>query len=225
MAEANAQKTNQTQPAEQQAGQQPQTNQMQTAGQTQTGRGLASRDSFLPTLFSVNPHDLFNVSPFELMRRFAEDMGHAFESFGLTRSTDFGGNANWSPTVEVFERDNNLVVHADLPGMNKEDVKIELMDGGVVIKGERKQEHEERGEGFYRSERSYGQFYRLIPLPEGANPDQAKAQFENGVLEITVPIPESRRRNLPIGEPSQTGETQAAQAAGGQTKRATGGSQ
>ena len=98
----------------------------------------------------------------------------------------------------------NLVVRADLPGLNKDDVKIEVTDDGLVIRGERKNEHEERGEGFYRGERSYGQFYRLIPLPDDIDTDQMRADFSNGVLEITVPVPEreQRRREIPIGAES-----------------------
>ena len=98
------------------------------------------------------------------------------------------------------ERDNNLVVRAELPGLSNDDVKVKMTDEGLVIQGERKREREEKGEGWYRSERSYGQFYRLIPLPEGVNAEQAKARFENGVLEVSIPIPESRRsrRSIPI---------------------------
>jgi HSP20 family protein len=150
------------------------------------------------------------------MRRFTDEMDRAFENWGLTRNWGFGGGepAFWSPAVEVFERDNNLVVHAELPGLSKDDVKVEMTDDGLVIQGERKREHEEKGEGFYRSERSYGQFYRLIPLPEGANADQATAQFENGILEVSVPVPESqrRRRTIPIGSGGTQTDSQAATA-------------
>ncbi len=81
----------------------------------------------------------------------------------------------------------------------------------LVIQGERKEEHEEKKEGFYRSERSYGQFYRLIPLPDDVNLDQVRADFNNGVLEITVPVPQTqqRRNEIPIGV---GGQSQAASA-------------
>jgi HSP20 family molecular chaperone IbpA/Arc/MetJ-type ribon-helix-helix transcriptional regulator len=87
-----------------------------------------------------------------------------------------------APAVEVRERDGNLVVSAELPGLNKDDVKVEVTGDGLVIQGERKREQEEERGGVHRSERSYGSFYRSIPLPEGANIEQAKAQFNNGVL-------------------------------------------
>lgn len=189
---------------------------MQTSGGGGQQAGLERRGSFLPSLFSLSPRDFFNTNPFELMRRFTDEMDRAFENFGLTRNWGYGGgeSAFWSPAVEVFERDNNLVVHAELPGLSKDDVKVEMTDDGLVIQGERKREHEEKGEGFYRSERSYGQFYRLIPLPEGANADQATAQFENGILEVSVPVPESqrRRRTIPIGPGGTQTASQAASA-------------
>jgi HSP20 family protein len=106
----------------------------------------------------------------------------------------------------MFERDNNFVVRADLPGMTKDDVKLELTDDGITIEGERHDENEERGEGFYRSERTYGKFYRRIPLPEGVRADEASASFSNGVLEVTMPAakPEQRKaRRLEINEESQ----------------------
>lgn len=168
-------------------------------------RGIERRGSYSPSLFSLSDQQLFGASPFEIMRRFSEEMERIFSGFGLSaRGMSRGGvsqMSRWSPAIDVFQRENNLVVRADLPGINKEDVKIEMTDDGLVIRGESKQEHEEREEGFYRSERSYGQFYRLIPLPEEIDPDQVRAEFTNGVLEITAPIPEreTRRREIPIG--------------------------
>lgn len=174
----------------------------------------------MPSLFSLGPGGFFSLSPFELMRRFTEEMDQAFEDFGLARGARETGI--WSPPVEVFERDNNLVVRAELPGLSENDVKIELSDDGLIIQGERKSEREERREGFYRSEISYGNFYRLIPLPEEANVDQAHAQMESGVLEVVMPMAESRRQRRSI--PIRTGGGQATQTAGGQAQTATGGS-
>ena len=94
--------------------------------------------------------------------------------------------ATWSPAVEVFEREGNLVVRAELPALSQDAVKAEATAEGLVTSGERKQEHEDKGEGFYRSERSYGQFYRLVPLPEDVTTSQVRADFNKGALEITV---------------------------------------
>ena len=100
------------------------------------------------------------------------------------------------------QQGDNLTVCAELPGLNKDDVKVEASDEGLVIRGERKQENEERREGMYRSERSYGSFYRVVPLPEGANVDQARAEFKNGVLKVSIPVPQQqqRSREIPIQE-------------------------
>ena len=127
------------------------------------------------------------ANPFEMMRRMSEEMTQMF-----------------GPT----EHDGKMVVRADLPGIDKHDVKVEVSDNAWVIEGERKREREEEREGIRRSERMYGSFYRAIPLPDGINPDQARAHFKNGVLEVTVPIPESqRKRTIPIegGERKQPG--------------------
>jgi len=148
------------------------------------------------------PSESIASNPFAMMRRMFEDMDRSFGgSFGgMTRSPEHRGELaeGWWPSVEVLGQNGNLVVRADLPGVNKEDVKVEVTDRDLIIQGERKREHEESGRGFYRSERSYGNFSRCIPLPEGAKTDQAKAQFNNGVLEVSVPVPDSKGRQIPI---------------------------
>ena len=114
----------------------------------------------------------------------------------------------WSPQMETFQRGSEFVVRADLPGLNKDDVKIDITDDTLTIEGERREEHEENREGYYRSERSYGSFYRVVPLPEGAITDSAKANFNNGVLEIVVQAPPrevSRGRRLEIAESGEAG--------------------
>ena len=149
------------------------------------------------------------ATPFSFMRRFSEEMDRLFEDFGLGRGwmTPMLDKANlpqgvWSPQVEMFERDNQLVLRADLPGLTKDDVNVEFTDDGITIEGERKNENEERGEGYYRSERSYGSFYRRIPVPEGVRAEDAEATFENGVLEIIMPTAKrepSKTRRIEIG--------------------------
>jgi len=141
--------------------------------------------------------DIFN--PFSMMRRFSEEMDRAFgTSFGLGRG--LGERGAWMPAIEVRERDNNLEISAELPGMNKEDVKVEVTSEGVVIEGEKRREQETEEGGIHRSERSYGHFYRVIPLPEGTEAEKAKAEFKNGVLQVRVPISEEQRksRRVPI---------------------------
>jgi HSP20 family protein len=100
----------------------------------------------------------------------------------------------WAPEIDVFQRGSDLVVRADLPGLKKDDIKVDVTEDSLTIQGERKSEIEEEREGVYRSERSYGSFSRVIPLPEGTITDQAKASFENGVLEVTMPAPPEQVR-------------------------------
>jgi HSP20 family protein len=169
--------------------------------------------------FALNTADFFNTSPFSLMRRFMEEIDRGFEGYGGRRG---GGELrHWSPTVEVTERDGKLEVVADLPGIKEDDVKVEVTDEGLVIRGERKQEHEERREGYHRSERSYGQFYRLIPLPENADLEQARAEFRNGELRISLPVPERHRkaREIPIHTSTAERKEPLSQTAGAQQSR------
>ena len=141
-----------------------------------------------------------DLNPFTMMRRFTDEMDRMFTDVSSGRETGGRESEGWAPVVEVREQDGRLVVSADLPGLSKDEVKVEVNEEGLVIQGERKREHKEERGGYVRSERSYGSFYRAIPLPEGASVDKAKAQFNNGVLEVSVPIPESqqRRRQIPV---------------------------
>ena len=142
------------------------------------------------------------ANPFSLMRRFGEDMEQLFDEFGFGRFTPTGFHqiAAWTPQVEVQERDGQLVIRADLPGVNKDNVQIELRDDSVVLRGERQEEHKEEREGFFSTERTYGSFYREIPLPQNVDTSKAEATFRDGVLEITMPAAQSetQRRQLEI---------------------------
>src|SRR5688500_9530814 len=108
-------------------------------------------------------------------------------------------------------RPSKLVIRADLPGLSKDDVNVEVTDNAITISGERRNENEEKREGYYRSECSYGSFYR--PLPEGVDSDDANATFNNGVLEIALNAPklESRSRKLEISEGGEESQRSRAQ--------------
>ena len=151
------------------------------------------------------------ATPFGFMRRFATDMERLFEEFeGFRFPSLFGReffpfnrdfeHVGWVPEVEVQQNSGQFIVRADLPGLKKDDVKVELTENVLTISGERKEEKEEKREGYYRSERSYGSFYRQIPLPEGAKTDTATAEFTDGVLQITMAAParEPKVRRLEI---------------------------
>jgi HSP20 family protein len=147
------------------------------------------------------------ASPFSLMRRLSDDMERIFEDTwsghriprlfrGIDLSTTY-----WTPEIEVFERKGEFIVRADLPGMTKENVKVEVTEGNLVIQGERKEEKEQKEKGYYACERSYGSFYRTDSLPEGVKADEAKATFKDGVLEIAMSagkVPEKHGRQLEI---------------------------
>ncbi len=188
----------------------------QRGGHTQqSSGGIQRRGGFLPTAFPLSPRDFFTLSPLGLMRRFADEMDRAFSNLGVSSTgTSQGQELTWIPAVEIRQNDNNLVISAELPGLTEKDVKVEATPEGLVIQGERKQEYTGEEGGIRRSERVYGQFYRLIPLPEGANVENAQANFENGVLQITIPVPESQqnRRQIPISSAHGQGQGQQSQA-------------
>jgi HSP20 family protein len=129
--------------------------------------------------------------PFGFLRRFASEFDRMFEQ---PSTNAFGPQWEvlepraWAPTLELFEKDNRLVARFEVPGMKKEDLHVEVHEGHLVVYGERRQEKEEKKEGFYRTEREYGRFYRTVPLPEGVGIDDVKATIGEGVLEVVVPL-------------------------------------
>jgi HSP20 family protein len=156
-------------------------------------------------------------SPFSTMTRLSREMDQLFDSFfgnrfgfpRVARNWPFGTGGTggddlsslWSPNVDVRQRGDCVVIHAELAGISKDDVRIEATDQGIAISGERNETREEGAteRGYQLKERSYGSFYREIPLPEGAQVDQTKATMREGVLEITVPLqPNQGRRQIQI---------------------------
>jgi HSP20 family protein len=130
------------------------------------------------------------VNPFGLLRQMTKEFDRMFDE-GAFRVPfiDKVAKTEWTPGIDVFEKDNKLVTKIDLPGMKKEDIRIEVADGYLAISGERKTEAEEKKDNYYRCEREYGSFYRSVPLPEGATAENIKATFAEGVLEVSVPLP------------------------------------
>jgi HSP20 family protein len=141
-------------------------------------------------------------APTNLVRCLRDEMDRLFQDFGLDSLTrglpdaESIGLRMWAPEVEVFERDGEIVVRADLPGLTRDEISIDLTESAITIDGTRKQERKESDDGYYRSERSYGRFYRRIPLPDGVDIDAAKAQFRDGVLEVSFAVPEPTKRKV-----------------------------
>ena len=158
------------------------------AGQNRRERGVAS----------------YGRDPFSMVQQLADEMDQLFDSFFYGAPGRRQGQQNrapslWAPELEIRDEGNQLRISADLPGVSKENVKVEMQDGMLVIQGERREERTEGGEqGFTRTERRYGSFYRAIPLPEGADLEQGQAQMRDGVLEITVPLTQKQARRLEI---------------------------
>ncbi len=97
------------------------------------------------------------------------------------------------PSVDVFEEKDDIVVKAELPGMEKDNIEVNLTDHTLTIKGEKKKEEEVKGENYYRAERSYGSFLRTLELPKEVRADKVKASFKNGILEVRMPKTEEAK--------------------------------
>ncbi|MFN8058127.1 MAG: Hsp20/alpha crystallin family protein [Vicinamibacterales bacterium] len=142
--------------------------------------------------------------PFSTLRRMTDEMDRFFGAFGHRRAllpTWTSAEVDWSPDVEVFERNGEFIVRADLPGLTAADVKVEVNDDVLTVEGERKTEKEEKKEGYFRSERTYGKFARAIALPDTVMADKTNATFKNGVLEIAMPMlkaPEPAKRRIDV---------------------------
>ena len=119
-----------------------------------------------------------------------------------------GGTRRWAPAMDLLETDDHFVLRADLPGMSENDVNIELEDNVLTVSGERKAEHEDKREGYYRVERAFGSFARSLTLPKGVDGEAVTAAFDNGVLEVRIPKPEERKpRKITIGTAGEEPKT------------------
>ena len=137
---------------------------------------------------------LIRWEPVRELNTLQSEMNRLFNTiFDTPVPNETAGVRRWIPAMDLVETDNDFVLRADLPGVAEGDVNIELEDNVLTVSGERKSEHEERKEGYYRVERASGSFSRSLTLPEGVDADAIKASFEKGVLEIRIPKPEERK--------------------------------
>ncbi len=128
--------------------------------------------------------------PFNLLRQMTNELDRVFdEPFSLFRTSLAASDTDWAPNIDVVNKDNKLVTRVDLPGVKLEDVTVEVSDGMLMLSGERRKEMKEEKDNYYREERQYGSFCRTVALPKGVKADDIKATFNNGVLEVSVPLP------------------------------------
>ncbi len=141
---------------------------------------------------------LVRWEPVRELHSLQQEMNRLFGSFfDAPAGGGSGGNGgalrHWIPAMDLVETKQHFILRADLPGLKESDVKVELEDNVLTISGERKAEHEEQREGYYRIERASGRFARSLTLPDGIDAGSISASFREGVLEVRVPKPEERK--------------------------------
>ncbi|MEJ2285729.1 MAG: Hsp20/alpha crystallin family protein [Desulfobacterales bacterium] len=113
--------------------------------------------------------------------------------FRLGRLADDSEMGMWNPAVDLYEKDDHYMIKAELPGVDKNDIKIDLKDRRLTLSGERSYDNEVKEENYYRRERTYGKFQRAFTLPEDVDSEKIKAEYKDGVLQIEVPKPEEKK--------------------------------
>jgi HSP20 family protein len=155
---------------------------------------------------------LIRWEPVRELNTIQNEMNRLFNTFFESPSPAGHASAQtmrrWVPAMDLVETEDAFVLRADLPGLSEGDVNIELEDNVLTVSGERKAEHEERKEGYYRVERASGSFSRSLTLPEGVDPEAVSANFDRGVLEVRIPKPEERKpRKVAISVGGQSNGT------------------
>ena len=174
-------------------------------GQQRSLARRVGRGSSLPSIPSLllDPLGFFPDAPFFLLKRVQQEVNRVFsrpEISNLATRGDDIASTGWVPPVKLEVHDGKLIVSAELPGLDDKDITVEVRDDALVISGEREGEQEQDLGGMRRTERQYGQFYRAIPLPDGADPRKATAVLEDGVLRIEIPVNQeaSEVQRIPI---------------------------
>lgn len=166
-----------------------------------------AQDSTMANASAMNPKtwlpNLLHAweEPFVMMRKMTEDMDQLFERFlgrpmygPKSKPAASSSALSWAPLLEIMQRENQLVIRAEVPGIKQEDVHVEVKNDRLIIEGDRHEEAQDTGQGYRHTERSYGHFYRVIALPDDANPEGAAATMRDGVLEITMPMQQQTRQ-------------------------------
>jgi HSP20 family protein len=210
----------------------------------QRDRGLPARRGETG-IFRSPWEDPWTASPFSMLRRMQEDMDRIFGGFGGFGGSGGGFPQAFTPNIDMHETENEVIVKADVPGVEPEDLEVYCTDNALIVRGEMRREEQRDERGIHRAERRYGRFERALPLPAEVNRDQIQASFRNGVLELHLPKTEEgrqRMRRIPIqgartlsgmkggetaGEAGQAATGEAGQSSAGttgtsQTKKSTG---
>jgi HSP20 family protein len=149
---------------------------------------------------------LVRWDPIRELDSLQSDMNRLFDGFFQGRAGN-DVNRRWIPAMDLVETADHLVLRADLPGISEEDIEIEIKDGVLTVSGERKTEHEDKGEGYHRVERSFGRFSRSLTLPDAIDADSVKANFDRGVLEVKIPKPaETKPHRVQVDRGTVEGE-------------------
>ena len=187
----------------------------------QTSLARRSQSNLTPSVL-MDSFDIFNMNPLSMFRRMQDEISRVFAQNNLAGQTSRGDGlslATWAPPVELVYRDGNLVVSAELPGLSQDDVEVQIVDDILVISGEKEiAEEDDRGD-VRRTEIRYGQFYRAIPLPDGVKTQEARAQFQNGVLQITLPLEQANVRQIPVQADSSSQSATRIQPSGQDTQK------
>lgn len=145
----------------------------------------------------MNDKSMKRWEPFRDLVTMRDDMDRLFDVFFGVQPQDM--EDLWRPAIDIEENNGNLMVRAEIPGMKKEDIKVSVKEDMLTISGERKRENETKDKTFHRIERSYGQFRRMIRLPATVDADKVKATYKDGVLNVTLPKPESMKpKNIDV---------------------------
>ena len=138
---------------------------------------------------------LIRWNPMNDMFSFRRPLSRMFDDFSLPRVPTEDGPLTWgwNPVVDIYDNDDNIVIKAELPGVSKKDIEIDVKDRVLTLKGERSADNEVKEDNYYRRERTYGRFERSFNLPAHVNPDKIKADYSDGVLKIEVPKPEDQK--------------------------------
>lgn len=151
--------------------------------------------------------NVVRYDPFRDIRSLQNEVNRLFS--GATSGRDDMLSGEWMPRVDVFENENNLVLEAELPGMKREDFDLSIENNVLTLKGERKFEKKDERDNYHRVERAYGSFTRSFTLPSTVTSEGAKAEFKNGILNVTLPKrEETKARKIEVfGEDTATPKT------------------